>query len=139
MAPTRARIRSMHSSACQLESTYSQTGSRGLPWNRPGSRAGSDAARPRRNEIDSSEMFSCVQRAAAAALEEKSEIGISLDHDEIVVAGQAEVAALAGERHAAVGLGAVAHEIAEAPDLLGAARLDVGEDGLEGRQVSVHV
>ncbi len=32
MAPMRGSIRSMHSSACQDESTYSQTGSRGDAW-----------------------------------------------------------------------------------------------------------
>ena len=37
-----------------------------------------------------------------------------------MVAGQAEVAALAGERDAGVGLGAVADQVAEAPDLVDA-------------------
>ena len=43
-------------------------------------------------------------------------------HDQVVVAGQAEVAALARQGHAAVRLGAVAHEVAEAPDLVHARR-----------------
>ena len=41
--------------------------------------------------------------------------------------------------HDAVRIGAVPHEISQAPELVGPSRLAVGEDGLEGRQVSVHV
>jgi hypothetical protein len=56
-----------------------------------------------------------------------------------VISGQAQVAALAGQLHAAIRLRAVAHQVAEAPDLVDAGRVDVGEHGPEGREVAVHV
>ena len=55
------------------------------------------------------------------------------DH-EIVIPAEREVAALTGEPHAGVGLRAVAHEVAQAPDLLGALGIHVVEHGLEGRR-----
>ena len=61
------------------------------------------------------------------------------EHDEIVVADQAQVGGLAGERHALVGLRPVADKVAEAPELVDALRLDVGEHGLVRGQVSVDV
>ena len=51
-------------------------------------------------------------------------------HGQIVVAGQAHRGVAAGELHAVVRVGAVAHEVAEAPRLGGAAFGDLGEHGL---------
>ena len=48
-------------------------------------------------------------------------------------------AALAHQRRAGVGLGAVADHVAEAPDLLDAGLVDRREDGLEGLPVGVDV
>ena len=59
--------------------------------------------------------------------------------DEVVVAGEADVAALTRQGHAVVRLGAVANEVAEAPDLLDVGVLDRPEDRFEGRPVAVHV
>ena len=61
------------------------------------------------------------------------------EHRQVVVADQADLAALADQRRAGVGIGAVADQVAEAPDLLDAGRLDRREDGLEGGQVGVDV
>jgi hypothetical protein len=63
----------------------------------------------------------------------------SAEHDEVVVADQADVAAVAGQRHALVGVGAVADEIAEAPDRVHSHPVDVGDHGLERGQVRVRV
>src|SRR4051794_15098467 len=59
--------------------------------------------------------------------------------DQIVVARQADRAVLAGELDAFLRLGAVADEVAQAPDLLHALALGVLEDGLEGRKVPVDI
>jgi hypothetical protein len=56
-----------------------------------------------------------------------------------VVAGEAEVATLGGELRAVVGLGAVADDVAETPDLVRVRLLDLGEHRLEGGQVGVDV
>ena len=61
------------------------------------------------------------------------------EHREVVVADQADVAALADQVGAGVGLGAVADDVAEAPDLVDAGVVDRREDGLEGGQVGVDV
>ena len=60
-------------------------------------------------------------------------------HGEVVVAGEEDRAALAGERDARVGIGPVAHEIAQAPDRVDALLGGRGEHGLEGVAVSVDV
>ena len=87
----------------------------------------------------SSAIVSCVQRAAAAALGEKSaDRDLAGDH-QVVVAGERQVAALAGKGHAVVGLRAVAHQVAQAPDLLGALGVHVVEHRLEGGPVPVDV
>ena len=63
-----------------------------------------------------------VHSAAAAALDgEVGDVDLA-GHDEVVVAGQAEVAAAARQLDAVVGLGAVADQVAQAPDLVGAGR-----------------
>ena len=131
----------MHSSACQLESTYSQTGSRGLRVEQARiASAGSEAAQAAQEpSVDSAEMCSRVQRAAAAASREKSEIGISSITTRSWLPARQRSQCSRASATQLVGLGAVAHEIAQAPDLLGALDADVGEHGLEGGQVSVHV
>src|SRR4051812_38395645 len=70
-------------------------------------------------------------RAAAEVLERQRP-----DHAEVVVAREADRAVPSGELDARVGLGAVAHEVPKAPDLVDGARLGVGEDGLEGGPVA---
>jgi len=84
-------------------------------------------------------MLSLVQAAAIAAFIEKL-LDVELaDHHEVVVADQAQVAGLARERHALVRLGAIAHEVAEAPRGVHAHTVDVLEHGLQGGQVGVNV
>ena len=61
------------------------------------------------------------------------------EHREVVVADQADVAALADQVGAGVGLGAVADDVAEAPDLVDAGLVDRREDGFEGGLVGVDV
>ena len=60
-------------------------------------------------------------------------------HDEVVVAGEAEVAHRLDERATVVRPGAVADRVAEAPDRVGAVALELGQDGLERTGVPVHV
>src|SRR5581483_9127006 len=59
------------------------------------------------------------------------------EHDQVVVAHEADVARLARQLHALVRMRAIAHQIAEAPRLVGAGA--VVEHGPEGRKVGVHV
>ncbi len=61
------------------------------------------------------------------------------EHHQVVVSDQADVAPLARERDALVGLRAVAHQVSEAPGPLRLRGLDVGDHRLEGGEVSVHV
>ena len=61
----------------------------------PSSRPASAGSRPLRKASVSSPTFSWVHCAAVAALEEKSAMSMSPGHDQVVVARQAEVAALA--------------------------------------------
>lgn len=60
-------------------------------------------------------------------------------HSEVVVADEADGAALAHQVRALVGLGAVAEHVAEAPDLLDSHVVGRPEDRLEGGQVGVDV
>jgi hypothetical protein len=62
-----------------------------------------------------------------------------VEHDQVVIPDQHEIARLLGERHAFVRLSAVSDEVAEAPDRIHALLLDVRQDGLEGGQVAVYV
>ena len=84
-------------------------------------------------------IVSCVQRAAIAAPVENSSRPIAPVDAHVVVAGQADRRVAARQLDAGVGLGAVADEIAEAPHLLGAGELGVGEHRLEGVPVAVDV
>ena len=61
------------------------------------------------------------------------------DHREVVVSHQADGRMLAGELHAGVRLGPIAHEIAQAPDLGGAAVSDRLEGRLERVPVAMDV
>ena len=58
---------------------------------------------------------------------------------EVVVAGQANRGVPPGELAAGIGLGSVADEVAEAPDLLRIRSGDVGEHRLESVAVAVDV
>ena len=60
-------------------------------------------------------------------------------HAHVVVAGEADRRVAARQLDAGVGLGAVADEVAEAPHLVGAGGLGVGEHRLEGVAVAVDV
>ena len=94
---------------------------------------------PRRNSRVAALAFSRVHSTAAArGLREGGDVELA-EHREVVVADQADVAALADQVGAGVGLGAVADDVAEAPDLLDAGLVDRREDGLEGGQVGVDV
>ena len=99
------------------DSTYSQTGSRGLAWKRPiasPSRCGSSDS----EELErASPACSRVQRAACGGV--RGEVGdVDLvQHAEVVVPGQAQIGtARRASLHALVGVGAVAHQVAQAPD-----------------------
>jgi hypothetical protein len=61
------------------------------------------------------------------------------EHGEVVVPDQADLAALAHQLGAAVGLGAVADHVAEAPDLLHLGGVDRAQRGLERGQVGMDV
>jgi hypothetical protein len=56
-----------------------------------------------------------------------------------VIPGQGEVAVVARQLDAPVGLGAVSDEVSEAPDLLDRRVLDVGQHRLEGGEIPVDV
>lgn len=56
-----------------------------------------------------------------------------------MVADEADVGALAHELHAAVGIGAVAHHVAEAPELVDTDLVGIAENRLESGQVGVDV
>ena len=56
-----------------------------------------------------------------------------------MVAGKADGAVLLDQVGALVGLGAVADDVAQAPDLVGRGGLDLGQNGLERGQVAVDV
>src|SRR5919109_2926032 len=60
-------------------------------------------------------------------------------HDQVVISGEADVAALAGQGYSGVGLRAVAHEVAEAPELVDRRLVDPPQDRFEGWPVAVHV
>ena len=60
-------------------------------------------------------------------------------HPEVVVAGQTDRRMPAGQLHARVGFGAVADQISETPQLLGARLLDRVEHCLERVPVAVDV
>ena len=60
-------------------------------------------------------------------------------YGQVVVADQAEVAALADEIGARVRLRPVADHVSQAPDLLDTGLLDLLEDGLQGREVGVDI
>ncbi len=60
-------------------------------------------------------------------------------HGEIVVADQAEIAALANQVGALVGLGSVANDVAKAPDLIDRDVVDRPEDGPERGQVGMDI
>jgi hypothetical protein len=62
-----------------------------------------------------------------------------VDDREIVVAGEADRTVRLGQRDARIRLGAVADEIAEAPQLLDLSVLRGGDHGLEGMPVAVDV
>ena len=99
--------------------------SRGLQRLQPVAVAGvDDLLRPARGE-----------RGAGGELAEVEVAG----HRQVVVAGQADVGVLARQPAAVVGIGAVAHHVAQAPDLLRRAGPDVGKDRLEGVTVAVDV
>ena len=84
-------------------------------------------------------IFCCVQRAAMRGVgREVLDVQLPGDH-EIVVAGEAHLAGALGQLHALVGLGAVAHQVAEAPGLVDGGAADVVEHGPEGRQIGVNV
>jgi hypothetical protein len=61
------------------------------------------------------------------------------EHRQIVVPDQAQRAAFLHDRCALVGVGPVADDVAEAPELVDAGALHVGENRLEGGQVGVDV
>ena len=65
---------------------------------------------------------------------------VQLSQDgQVVIADQAQRAALGDQARALVRLSAVPHHVPEAPELIGAGALDVGEHRLQGRQVGVDV
>ena len=82
---------------------------------------------------------SWVQRTAiCGAAREVVERDLAGDR-EVVVAGEAQVGVLAREVDARVGVGAVADEVAEAPDLLDRVVGDVAEHRLERLAIAVDV
>ena len=84
-------------------------------------------------------MFSRVQRAAVAALAEKSAMSISPVTTRSWLPARQSSQRLARQGHAVVGLRRRSHQVAEAPDLVHAGPRHVVEHGPEGRQVAVDV
>jgi hypothetical protein len=74
------------------------------------------------------------RRAAREVLERER-----VDDREIVVAGEDDRAVRLGQRDARIGVGAVADEVAEAPQLLDLRVLRGGDHGLEGVLVPMYV
>ena len=72
---------------------------------------------------------------------ERPEIGRveHADRGEIVVADQHDGRPLAHDVGTLVRLGAVAHHVAEAPDLIRRLGVDVGQDRLEGMKIGMNV
>ena len=68
---------SRHSSASSIESTYSQTASRGLPWSSPTCSSAPDGRSDARNSSCSGESTYLVHRTAMPAPRENSSSGIS--------------------------------------------------------------
>lgn len=62
-----------------------------------------------------------------------------VQHREVVVADQADVAAFADKCRAGVGIGAVADQVAEAPNLVDPGLLDRRENALEGGKIGVDI
>ena len=75
------------------------------------------AAATRSHSTCSSARTSCVQRAASAAPRENSSSGSVAGDGEVVVAGEADRGVLAGQLAAVVRVGAVADDVAQAPEL----------------------
>ena len=77
-----------------------------------------DGSSASRNSRVSSEITSCVQRAASAAPREKSSSESTSTTARSWLPARHTVQCASSQRHACVGLGAVADEVAEAPQLL---------------------
>ena len=139
MKEIRWSVASKHSSAARAERTYSQTGSRGEAWKSPTPSAPPCGDSESRYSRVSGVIASCVQlggeRGAAREVLEREHV----DDREVVVAGEADRAVRAGQRDAGVRLGAVADEVAEAPQLVRAVGLRCRDHGLEGLPVAVDV
>ena len=75
------------------------------------------------------------ERGAVGELVQRDRAG----DGQVVVAGEADGGVLAHQRAAVVGVGAVADDVAQAPQLAGAGGRDVGEHRLEGVPVAVDV
>ena len=80
-----------------------------------------------------------VQRTAAAAAGEKEEMSSSPSTARSWLPTRHSSQRSRDEAGALVGLGAVADDVAEAPELADAGPLDVGQYGFERRQVRVDV
>ena len=110
---------SRHSSAVRPESTYSQIGSRGEAWKSPTPSAPPGGSRPSRNSRVASAITSRVQRGERRAAREVVERERRRrPRGRGCRPGRSRSGR--GQRHAGVGLGAVADEVAEAPQLVGA-------------------
>ena len=94
---------------------------------------------PRRNSSVPAATCSRVHSTAAAAVSEKEEMSSPPSTARSWLPTRQTVAALADQLRAGVGLGAVADDVAEAPDLLDVGRVDRPEDRLEGGLVGVDV
>ena len=82
-----------------------------------------------------------VQRAAASAARREVADVEATAHDQVVVAGEADVGEVGRQRRAGVGRRPVADDVAQAPDRVRRAVLlvDVCKHRGEGRQVAVDV
>ena len=139
MKLTRRAWARMHSAAWSGQSTYSQIGSRGEAWYRRdlaalvgGIEPGEEVARRRGHPLAGPAHGGRGRRGEGRDVER-------VERRQVVVADQADVAALAHEGRALVGLSAVADHVAEAPGLLDAGVGDLGEHRLERGQIGVDV
>jgi len=102
-----------------------------------------DCADARREAQTGSERAAALSSRVDSELQRNLQDGFNRLVDrinaEVVVAGQADRAVALGELDAGVRLGAVADQVAEAPDLVHARLVGRGQHGAEGRAVAVDV
>ena len=116
---------------------YSQVGSRGLPWTSGNPSRSSVSGWAASQARVSSPMASRVHSAAAPGVDVERLDLAAAERRRVVVAADADRAELAEPGDDLVGVGPVAHDVAQVPDLVD--RRDRREDRVERREVRVDV